>query len=208
MKRLVKGSIAVFVAAIIAITVVVLVGPSTTMKSPYPKTLPLQRGMTFDTIAPARPWGTVLYASQAQTVTLISVKSKAEWGVWQAPNSAPTFPVRSIDGGAHWTIAGPLLASDWAGGSLYYITRVIPESSQAVIMVSNAVIDVTVDGGHVWYQYLHPASNWKITGQAQKDNAIELRVSPARFSELPEGSYATYVLDLSHLQWRRSSQSI
>lgn len=116
--------------------------------------------------------------------------------------------MRSTDGGVHWEAAGPQLASDWAGGALYYITRVIPVSPLAVVMVSNAVIDVTVDAGRQWYQYLHPAANWSITAHAFSGDRIGLRIGPASWVSLPKASYAVYVLDIAHHQWRRTGQSL
>jgi hypothetical protein len=122
--------------------------------------------------------------------------------------NAGQYPVRSIDGGTHWTVAGPLLASDWAGGSLYYVTKVIPESSSAVVMVSNSIIDVTVDGGRQWFQYLNAAGDWSISRHTVNGGGISIYVSPPSWASLPKASYAIYVLDLAHLQWHRIAQSL
>lgn len=128
------------------------------------------------------------------------------WGVWyKYPTSQ--FPVRSSDGGAHWTAAGPQLASDWAGGSLFYVTKVIAESPTSVVMVSNSIIDVTTDGGHQWYQYLNTADNWSITAHSVS-GGIGLRVGPASYATLPKASFAFYVLDVAHHLWRRKGQSL
>ncbi len=124
--------------------------------------------------------------------------------------NAGQFPVRSIDGGRHWTAAGPLLASDWAGGSLYYVTKVISEGPSAVVMVSNAIIDVTTDGGRRWFQYLNAAGDWSISRYAHSKDRISIRVSPPPnwTSSLPKNSYAIYVLNLARQRWNRVSQSL
>ena len=75
-------------------------------------------------------------------------------------------------------------------------------------MVSNAVIDVTVDAGHHWYQYVNGADDWNITGQAASGGGIEIRVGPASYANLPKASYAVYRLDLAHLRWRSVAQSL
>ncbi len=176
--------------------------------SPYPATLTMQRGLTESAAGHALPWGTSLTASQARWVTLRSSGPTYRWGVWKENGGPGRFPVRSIDGGARWTAAGPQLATDWAGGGIFYVSRVISESSSAVVMVSNAVIDVTTDGGHQWYQYVNGADNWSITAHAVSFGGIGLRIGPASYSTLPKASYALYVLDVARHQWRRMGQSL
>jgi hypothetical protein len=183
-------------------------GPSDSSGSPYPAQLALQRGLTMSNIAPAPPWGTVLSSSQARSVTIKSTGPSFEWGVWMEAGHAGQYPVRSTDGGARWTTAGPTLASDWAGGSLYYVGKLIPEGPSAVVMVSNAIIDVTTDAGRHWFQYLNTAANWSISGHTSVGGDISIRVSGASWAYLPKASFAIYVLDLSHLQWRRVAQSL
>lgn len=176
--------------------------------SPYPATLTMQHGLTFSTTGHALPWGTKLTAAQARWVTFRPSGPTYRWGVWQENGGPAQFPVRSTDGGAHWAAAGPQLASDWAGGALYYVTKVIPESSSSVVMTSNAIIDVTTDGGRQWYQYLHTAGNWAITAHVVGGGGIGLRIGPASWASLPKASYALYVLDVTHHQWRRTVQSL
>jgi hypothetical protein len=115
--------------------------------------------------------------------------------------------VRSVDGGAHWTAAGPQLATDWVGGGIYFVSKVISEGSSSVVMVSNAIIDVTTNGGHQWYQYLNAASDWTITAYSVS-GGIGLRISPFPDEMLPKGSYAIYELDVARHQWRRTEQSL
>lgn len=197
---------------VVVLTAVVLTLPSVSSvgaaSSPYPATLKLQRGLTMSRAVRALPWGTTLTTAQARWVTLRSPTSTVEWGVWRQDGASPEFPVRSLDGGAHWTTAGPLLATDWAGGGIFYPTRVISEGSSAAVFVSGAVIDLTVDAGHHWYQYVNGADNWSITKHAVAGGVISLRVSPATYASLPKASYAIYVLDLAQLQWRRVAQSL
>jgi hypothetical protein len=156
----------------------------------------------------ALPWGTILTASQARWVTMRSSGTTFSWGVWKPSGGPPQFPVRSTDSGAHWTAAGPQLATDWVGGGIYYVNRVIPVSPSAVVMVSNAVIDVTVDAGRQWYQYVNTADIWSITRHVVNGGGIDLRVGPASYALLPKASYAIYALDLVHLRWRRIAQSL
>jgi hypothetical protein len=103
--------------------------------------------------------------------------------------------------------AGPQLATDWAGGGIYYVNKVISDGTSSVVMVSNAVIDVTTDGGRRWFQYLNPASDWIISFQAVSVS-IGLRIRPFPDGDLPKGSYATYILNDSRHEWVRTSESV
>lgn len=176
--------------------------------SPYPSVLKMQSGLAFSTTAHQPPaWGTVLTAAQARWVTIKSAGTSYRWGVWKPDGGPPTFPVRSLNGGITWRVAGPQLASDWAGGSLYYVDKVFPGGPSVVVMVSNSVIDVTTDGGRQWYQYLNAADNWSITLRSNV-LGISLRISAASYSSnTPKGSYAIYELNFLH-QWVRLSQSL
>ncbi|MGH3733680.1 MAG: hypothetical protein ACRDVC_09970 [Acidimicrobiales bacterium] len=116
--------------------------------------------------------------------------------------------MRSDDDGEHWTVVGPLLATDWAGGGLYYVSKVIAESPSVAVMVSDSIIDVTVDSGHQWYQYLNPEANWSMSAHAYVRGAIALRVGPASYAQLPKTSFAIYVLDAAGHLWHRVSQSL
>jgi hypothetical protein len=176
--------------------------------SPYPSKLTMQAGFLFSKTAhDPPPWGTVLTAAQEKWVTIESVGSRYRWGVWEQGGLPPTFPVRSLNGGVTWRIVGPQLATDWAGGSLYYVYKVFPESPSAVVMVSDSVIDVTTDNGRQWYQYMNPASDWTITAHAISAE-IGLRVGPTADKNLPKASYAIYVLNVAHHQWIRVSESL
>jgi hypothetical protein len=88
------------------------------------------------------------------------------------------------------------------------VNKVIPESSSAVVMVSNAVIDVSTDSGHQWYQYVNHASNWTMAACAVQGGGIGLRISPVSYWPLPKASYAIYVLNFAHHQWHRTVQSL
>ena len=174
---------------------------------PYPATLTMTRGLSQSSAAKALPWGTRLTAVQARGVRYESTGPTFRWGVWYWGPSE-TFPVRSVDGGAHWTAAGPMFATDWAGGSLYYVKKVFAESPAAVVMVSNSIIDVTTNGGHQWYQYLNAADNWVVAAHTVTAGGIAIRVSPTSYAQLPKGSYAIYVFDVPRHQWRRVQQSL
>ncbi len=191
--------------AILALAVFSSTAASAT-SSPYPATLSMRRGLSQSSTNPALPWGTTLTSLQAKQVTLKSSGPTFRWGVWKKDGGPDTFPVRSTDSGAHWTEAGPQLATDWAGGSLFYVSKVIPESSTSVVMVSNAIIDVTTDSGHQWYQYLNTADDWSITGHEVSGRGIGLRIGPASYALLPKASYAFYVLDVARHQWHRTAQ--
>lgn len=175
--------------------------------SPYPARLRMKAGLLFSTTAyKPLPWGTVLTAAQARWVKFKSLGPKYRWAVWEDDGHGGQFPVRSTDGGAHWTAAGPQLANDWAGGGIFYVMKVIAESSSSVVMVSNAVIDVSTDGGHRWYQYLNAASDWTMSSYAVS-GGIGLRVSSTAY-KVPKGSHAFYVLDVAHHTWYRTGQSL
>jgi hypothetical protein len=173
----------------------------------YPATLKMQHGLYEANTARALPWGTILTVAQSRWVTLKSSGAVDRWGVWKEHGEAGQFPVRSTDGGAHWMAAGSQLASDWVGGGIYYVSKVIPEGLTSVVMVSNAVIDVTSNGGRQWYQYLNPASDWIMSAHVVK-GGIGLRVRPFPDGNLPKGSYANYVLDVTHQEWRCTGQSV
>ena len=200
-KPVSRGACAALAFAIISVTAVAAAA------SPFPATLTMQRGLFQPVGVSALPWGTTLPAAQARGVKVESVGSTYRWGVWYK-NQSSTFPVRSADGGAHWTAAGPQLATDWAGGSLYYVTKVIAESPTAVVMVSNSIIDVTTDGGHRWCQYVNGGDNWVMVAHAVSGGGIGLRISFTSFAKLPKKSYAIYVLDVARHQWRRTEQSL
>ncbi len=184
-----------------------LITEASSASLPFPAVLTMQAGLSQSRFGHALPWGTTLTAAQARSVTITSSGTTYKWGVWAKNDGPSIFPVRSVDGGTTWTAAGPQLATDWAGGSLYYVSKVIAESSTAVVMVSNSIIDVTTDGGRHWYQYLHSAGDWTMSAHAVK-GGIGLRVGPASYSTLPKSSYALYVLNVAHHQWRRMRQSL
>jgi len=176
--------------------------------SPYPATLKMRRGL-YDGGGhnPALPWGSVLPAPQSRWVDIKSSGPNDKWGVWRENGDAGLFPVRSADGGAHWTAAGPQLATDWAGGGIYFVNKVISEGPSSVVMVSNAVIDVTTDGGRHWYQYLNTASDWIISAQPV-NGGIGLRVRPFPDGKFTKRSYAIYVLSTTHHEWIRTGVSV
>jgi hypothetical protein len=175
--------------------------------SPYPAILKSQPGLTESATGHNLPWGTRLSAAQSREVALKAAGPTYSWGVWESPTGAGQFPVRRTDGGAHWSAAGPQLAADWAGGSLYCVTKVIPEPADAVVMESPSVIDVSTDGGRQWYQYLNAAANWSIKAYAAPGDGIGLHVGPASWAVLPKDSYALYVLNVASHQWRRTTLS-
>lgn len=176
--------------------------------APFPAALPAHAGLSHQSLVRPAQWGTRLPVSQDKWIKVRSTRATVEWGVCQQGGRPPTFPVRSTDGGHTWHLAGPLLATDWAGGSIYYVHRVISEGATAVVMVSNAVIDVTTDSGHHWYQYLNPADNWSITGASVSGGGIAIRVSPASNSSLPKSDFAVYRFDVSQHRWNRVSESV
>ncbi len=175
---------------------------------PYPRTLTMQKGLLFSNAVSNIPkWGTELTAAEARWVTIQSKADDDRWGVWKIGGESETVAVRSADGGATWRVAGPMLATDWVGGSLYYVSKVFSDRRNSVVMVSNSVIDVSTDGGHQWYQYVNTADNWNMTSYST-GAGTELRVSGASYAQLPKGSYALYLLNVAHHQWRRQRLSM
>jgi hypothetical protein len=176
--------------------------------SPYPATLKMQNGMyEGGGHFPAPQWGKVIPASQLRWITVKSPRATDEWGVWRPNGDGGLYPVRSLDGGVKWRAAGPLLATDWVGGGIYYVGKVISDGPSSVVMVSNAVIDVTTDAGHRWYQYLNPASDWIISKQ-NLIVSIGLRIRTVPEHGVPKQSYAIYVLNTARHEWVRTSQSL
>jgi hypothetical protein len=176
--------------------------------SPYPATLKMQHGMyEGGGRFPSPTWGSVIAASQSRWINIKSSRAIDEWGVWQPNGDGGLYPVRSTDGGVRWTAAGPLLATDWVGGGIYYVSKVISDGPSSVVMTNGAVIDVTTDGGHQWYQYLNPAGEWIVSGQPVSVS-IGIRIRPFPNGDLPKGSYATYVLNDARHEWVRTSESV
>ncbi len=176
---------------------------------PYPAKMTMQHGLTFSSVGRSLPWGTTLTSAQARWVKLTSSGGPYWWGVWDPNGDPSTYPVRSTDDGAEWTAAGPQLATDWAGGGLFYVSKVFAEGPSDVVMVSNSIIDVTTDSGHQWYQYLSPDDDWTIAADAIGGGVIGIRVSPASYAtSLPTASYAIYALDVTDHRWHRIGQSL
>jgi hypothetical protein len=176
-------------------------------KASFPATLKMRRGL-YDGGGhnPAPAWGAVLPVAQSQWIKIKS-SGPIEWGVWRPDGDGGLFPVRSIDGGVRWTAAGPQLATDWAGGGIYYVSKVIADGLTSVVMVSNAVIDVTTDGGRRWFQYLNPASDWVISSQAVSVS-IGLRIRMFPDGKFTKRGYATYVLNTTRHEWVRTGLSL
>ena len=195
-----RGACVTLAVATISVTA------ASTAPPPYPASLALRHGLLFGA-GNDEPWGTVLTTAQARDIHR-SERSTYRWGVWARNGGQMLFPVRSTDAGAKWTTAGEMLDSDFTQGSLYYVTKVIPESPAVVVMVSSSVIDVTIDAGHQWYQYMNPAADWTVATYTPHGSGIWLRMSPAPHTSSPRASYAIYVLDLAHDQWRRVDQSL
>lgn len=160
----------------------------------------------FDVRSPLH-WGTALPAAESRWIDVKSPTATVEWGVWRVDGVGGLFPVRSLDGGIHWMAAGSQLADDWVGGGIYYPNKVISDGPTSVVIVSNAVIDVTANGGRHWYQYLNPDGDWIISGQTVSVS-IGIRIRPFPDGDLPKGSYATYVLNVARHEWVRTSESV
>jgi hypothetical protein len=176
----------------------------------YPATLKMRSGMYeggFNVHVRSLPWGTTLPASQLRWIEIKSSKATVQWGVWRVNGDGGLFPVRSTDGGVRWTAAGAQLANAWVGGGIYFPNKVISDGPTSVVFVSNAVIDVTTDGGRAWFQYLNGASDWIISGQPVSVS-VGLRIRPFPDGDLPKGSYATYVLNTARREWVRTSESV
>ena len=57
--------------------------------------------------------------------------------------------------------AGPHLVTDWVGGGIDYVNKVIAEGPTSTVMVKIMPSSMlTTDGGRHWYQFLYPASDW------------------------------------------------
>jgi uncharacterized membrane protein YfcA len=87
------------------------------------------------------------------------------------------------------------------------VTKVIPEGSSGVVMVSDGAIDVSTDSGRQWYQYVNWAGGWVMAAYAVPGSGIGLRISAASYARLPKASYAIYVLNVARHQWHRTLES-
>jgi hypothetical protein len=139
--------------------------------------------------------------------------SGAEWTVWCTNSSQ--YPVISVDGGHHWTVAGPDLSSDWAGGSLFSANSVTACSANEAAM-TGFMVDLTVDGGHTWFQFFPSAAgagadSVTVLGCAggSGTGAYQLMI---RETLIPNsghgGSSATYVTRNSGRTWIRTSEHV
>lgn len=177
---------------------------------PFPVAIFMQHGLT--TIKAVKPpaWGTAIAASDVKWITHRSLPSTVEWAVWAKDGGPETFPIVSTDHGHTWTVAGPMLATNRSGGAIFGVTRVFSEGPTSVVMVSNAVIDVTTDSGHHWFQFLNPRDDWSMTRATVPagTSGIGLRIAPAPNSKLPKSDYAVYRLVVSQHRWLRISESV
>ncbi|MDE3007926.1 MAG: hypothetical protein KGI14_02695 [Acidobacteriota bacterium] len=170
----------------------------------WPATLVMQRGLSQSRYFHPPAWGTVLSPRQANDVALRESSRGAWWGVWRQGGGPPELAVRSVDEGQHWVVASPVLASDWVGGGIYYVNAVYPENASTVVIVSNAVIDLTTDGGRRWYQYVNTADDWTMRVRF-RGGALELLVRPAPYATALANTRATYHLSVRDHRWRRVS---
>lgn len=181
---------------------------ATAAASPFPAVLVMSSGLTMSNTVKAPPWGTVLSARQSRWISIKSRSGTIRWGVWHEDQGPAIFPVRTTDAGARWEVVGPLLATDWAGGSLYYVTAALAEGASSVVMVSPSIIDVTTDAGHRWFQYLNVASDWAIVSYPMSGGRTAIRVSGAANATFAKTWYAVYVLDVARHRWRRVVESL
>lgn len=185
-----------------------IVRPSAPPPSPFPRVLRMQKGLQFSNGGHHYPFGTAIPSNQDKWVQHRSGPASDMWGVWEANGSPSVYPAESTDGGADWSVVGPQLATDWAGGSIFYIDKVFVDGDGVVVMVSNAVIDLTTDGGRQWYQYLNGAADWTMAScSAGGVTCLQVRAAGWVVS-LPRGSHAVYDLDPAIHEWRRVEQSL
>ncbi len=208
-----RGS-AVPLALVAALATALSVGPqasASAASSPYPLTLQATAGLLFSKQDTFIARSTALDAVQDRDVALVSSAGTTRWGVLNPPCGATQYPVRSLDAGHSWSVEGPALATDWAGGSLYCATATIAVSASEVIYVSDSVIDVSTDVGRHWYQYVWAADDWSMTRHVFTDGTIGLRVGPDRWaagSSMPVHSYALYRYQVAAHRWRRVAESL
>ena len=177
--------------------------------SPFPSTLQASAGLLFAKDDTFISRDTVLNARQAREVALTSSTGTTRWGVLNPRCGATQYPVRSLDAGRTWSVQGPALATDWAGGSLYCATATVAVSASEVIYVSDSVIDVTTDAGLHWFQYVWAADDWSMSRHDFAGGVVGLRVGPDRWaagSSMPVHSYALYEYLVGQHRWHRVGQ--
>lgn len=179
--------------------------------SPFPRTFrafawnihsaPVGPWLAFGTAAPTDVSGDRICGNVATPTSGVA------WTLWcRGPGE---YPALSEDGGATWTTAGPLLASDWAGGSMYEVSRVTACSPSVVALAGEFDVDVTTDGGHQWYLFPNgPSEDWTMTVIGCNGDAngtpyvLELRVVATTPGYAGTATYVTQ----NGRSWTRLSQ--
>jgi hypothetical protein len=135
----------------------------------------------------------------------------SHWNVWC--DGPAQFPV-TYSGRDSWSDAGPLLATDWAGGSLYIVTHVTSCSTAVAAMVGQGVVDTTFDGGRQWYQFgsgNSMAGYWSMSVESCPSNvrgsadSMTLRVTSSGGGDARDTGTATYVTRDDGQYWQRAS---
>lgn len=203
--------------ASVAGAVALIAPPSVASSSPFP---PAIRTRAWNpapgALGPAiRPGALVTLVKAGSTLCAPVAVARVEWSVWC--DRSAQFPVKSVDGGHQWRVAGPLLANDWAGGSLYYVSKVVADSRDVVAMWGTGVIDTTFDGGRAWRQLATPlsmAGAWKMrvvryeggTGVIPYELVMHVVFSPTWASHRADS--ATYITRDRGQSWVRLSQHL
>lgn len=167
-------------------------------------------------MGPNRPFGSLVALQKPNSRLCANVAvAGRRWSVWC--DVTAQFPVESTDGGRRWVVAGPLLANDWVGGSMYYVSRVSAYAARVVAMAGNGVVDTTFDGGRTWYQFATSASMaglWTMvmvpSKGAARERSPELVMHVADRNPLPtqRAGSAVYVTSNEGRTWTRLRQTL
>jgi hypothetical protein len=215
-RRSIAVALSLLVLAAVVTTTLTGLGASAT-SSPFPATIKAHLwNPKPGVMGPNLPFGArvILRGPQSRICEDVAVAG-VEWSVWC--DLAAQFPVVSTDGGRQWRVAGPLVASDWAGGSMFYVSKVTAYSAEVVAMTGAGVTDTTFDGGRTWFQFatsLSMVGAWKMSivryegGTGAKPYELVMHIiDTANGGTLRSGS-ATYITLNEGRTWVRLSELV
>jgi len=158
--------------------------------------------------------GRVLSASQARPgfgpTIGPSFYGDVGWRIYQNGRNSGQCPLESTDHGRTWRVARWVLATDWAGGSSYFVSHLTMVSPRVVLAWGASSLDVTSDAGRTWYNVIVPEEQVALTGLVASNNlATGIRLVagawPDPLTAIPRATYRP--LNTSYTRWTLVAQT-
>jgi len=116
------------------------------------------------------------------------------WRIYQNDRNSGQCPIETTNHGRTWRVARWVLATDWAGGSLYFVSHLTMISANEVLAWGSSSLDVTSDAGRTWYNVFAGEEQVALTGLVATSNlatGIELVTGawPNPLSAVPRATY-------------------